>query len=113
MKRKAAKLFLRWHRRRGVEPELCKGSYSDGDGITRYRVYTAQEVGNRIGKIAAMHGTHVCGMCKFEKKYDKPRIRHEIQAALTPATTPTTGTAPTTGTTPTAGRTGLMTSSTT
>jgi hypothetical protein len=77
MKRKAAKLFLRWHKRRGVEPELCKGSYSNGDGVTHYRVYTAQEVGNRIGKIAAMHGTHICGMCKYEKRYDQEHKRHE------------------------------------
>ena len=73
MKARAARQWRRWHRRRGDEPELCAGwSYIDGRRV--YRTYSAKDLRRDIGRLAAMHCTHVCEMCKHEKHFDIPKV---------------------------------------
>lgn len=69
MKRRAARQMLRWSSR-GKRDVWVKSSGSDGE-----KRYTAQEMGRNIGRLAAMHCTHVCGMCKHEKHFGLPHIK--------------------------------------
>lgn len=66
MKARAARQFVRWAGRRNPL-EKSRGS----DGV---KYYTAQEIQRQYGRMAAMHCTHVCEMCKHEKKFDKPKM---------------------------------------
>lgn len=70
MKRRAVKQMLRW---RGRHDVWVKSSGTDG-----VKLYTANEMKRNIGRLAAMHCTHVCGMCKHEKHLGIPHIKaHE------------------------------------
>lgn len=67
MKRWAAQQMQRWAYRRDV---WVKSSGPDGE-----KRYTAQEMRRNIGRLAAMHCTHVCKMCKYGKHFDLPKIK--------------------------------------
>ncbi len=54
MKRKAARLWVQWHRR-------------------GYKV--TADLQRRLGVMAAMHCTHMCAMCKYEKHFDVPHLK--------------------------------------
>jgi hypothetical protein len=74
MKARAARLITQ--RSRHCSPMLAGSSFVNGVWIPRY--HTQQGIQRIIGTQAAMHSTHVCGMCKYEKKYDIPHIKaHE------------------------------------
>lgn len=45
--------------------------------------YTAQELRRVIGRLSAMHCTHQCGMCKYEKLLNLPKLRHETIRVFT------------------------------
>lgn len=73
MKARAAKLMRRWHGSRNGEPLIKSRS------ATAVVYMTQQEISRSLGRIAAMHGTHVCFMCKHEKKLGWAKTRHESQ----------------------------------
>jgi choline dehydrogenase-like flavoprotein len=68
MKARAARFWQRWH---GRQDALVK---SRMNGVPEY--YTARELQAVIGKNATMHCTHICGMCKFEKRFGVQKNGH-------------------------------------
>ncbi len=65
MKRRAARIWRSWH----VRDYMVK---STAGGRTQH--YSQQDLLRIFGRQAAMHCTHVCGMCKYEKRMNIPHI---------------------------------------
>lgn len=76
MKSRAARLFIKWHSGHydRVGEKFVKTRGYPG-GVT---YFSADDLRRSIGRIAAMHGTHVCSMCKYEKRMEIPHVKsHE------------------------------------
>lgn len=73
MKRRAAKFLIRWSRRRNP---LLKSSIP----VDTY--YTATEMRAKIGRLAAMHCTHICKMCKYEKHHDIKKSKSTVSVRI-------------------------------
>jgi hypothetical protein len=69
MKARAAKILNLW-RVKAARPE----------DVTRNLQGNLSKV---IGRNAAMHCTHICGMCKYEKRFGIPRIKARQSVRIT------------------------------
>lgn len=64
MKSRAARQWLRWHDR----SHIAGGPFIKSRTNSTVTYYSAADLRRDIGRLAAMHCTHICGMCKYEKR---------------------------------------------